>query len=292
MVAAKDEFTGVLTYKPVTHLFSYDDDRTTYDLVLKDVDGDLETLEVTDNHPFNVLGQGWVDSIDLVAGMQVPNVDDGLLTVVSLTPLEASPVTYNFTVADYHTYFVGEMGAWVHNTGGCICGAGNSTKYADYNSNADVPEKYSSDPRFDDFAADPAHAGAITTKTRIEAMTGLDAESRGLIKGPITRGPAEIEFFDKDGTPWDVKAPPSSRSDIDFKFVLKDVINSITKELRKKGDPAGTFPNSITGKPEPRRILLNTTYLNDSHYKSVKERLNQELTKDELSRIVEIITED
>ncbi len=116
MVAGKDEFTGVLTYKPVTHLFSYDDDRTTYDLVLKDVDGDLETLEVTDNHPFNVVGKGWLDSIDLVAGMQVPSVDDGLLTVVSLTPLEASPVTYNFTVADFHTYFVGEMGAWVHNT--------------------------------------------------------------------------------------------------------------------------------------------------------------------------------
>ncbi len=97
------------------HLFSYGDDRTTYDLVLKDVDGDLETLEVTDNHPFNVVGQGWLDSIDLVAGMQVPNVDDGLLTVVSLTPLEASPVTYNMTVADHHTYFVGEMGALVHN---------------------------------------------------------------------------------------------------------------------------------------------------------------------------------
>ena len=30
-------------------------------------------------------------------------------------------VTYNFEVDEHHTYFVGEQGVWVHNTGGWLC---------------------------------------------------------------------------------------------------------------------------------------------------------------------------
>ena len=43
------------------------------------------------------------------------SVDGGVLTVNSIVPDERLHDTYNFEVADYHTYFVGESGVWVHN---------------------------------------------------------------------------------------------------------------------------------------------------------------------------------
>lgn len=36
---------------------------------------------------------------------------------------------YNFTVADYHTYYVTDLGIWVHNTGGCPNGVYQDAPY-------------------------------------------------------------------------------------------------------------------------------------------------------------------
>jgi RHS repeat-associated protein len=119
LVASKSDLTGEIEWKPVTEKFVFDDDRLTYELVLENNNGGLEKYEVTDNHPFNVVGEGWVDSINLVSGMQIPNYEGELLEVVSLRSLNRSPVTYNIEVADFNTYFVGQQGAWVHNM--CAC---------------------------------------------------------------------------------------------------------------------------------------------------------------------------
>jgi hypothetical protein len=81
-------------------------------------------------------------------------------------------------------------------------------KLKSYKTDADVPAHYRNDPRFKDLASDPDHGGAISSATRAEAMAGLEAESQGLIPGPIKRGPHETEFY-AQGRPWDVKAPPS-----------------------------------------------------------------------------------
>jgi hypothetical protein len=118
-VASRNEETGEVDWKPVTTLFEYDDDRITYLLKLVDEAGSEEILEVTDNHPFWIEDLGWIESGKLKPGMRVSNYNGGYLTVVELTTLNASPVTYNFEVADFHTYFVGEKRAWVHNQ--CPC---------------------------------------------------------------------------------------------------------------------------------------------------------------------------
>jgi RHS repeat-associated protein len=61
--------------------------------------------------------------------------------------------------------------------------------------------------RRDALAQDPAHNGQISPKTLREADVGLDLESQGKLKGPITRdpNPAGGEFIDADGVKWDVK---------------------------------------------------------------------------------------
>ena len=118
VVASRDEETKEIDWKPVANTFVFDDERTTFELVLTDAEGNAQKFEVTDNHPFWIDGTGWVDSGKLEAGMQVQSYDGDLLTVVSLTSLNESPVTYNFEVEGFHTYFVGESKAWVHN---CDC---------------------------------------------------------------------------------------------------------------------------------------------------------------------------
>ncbi|WCN81333.1 hypothetical protein [Micromonospora sp. LH3U1] len=73
------------------------------------------------------------------------------------------------------------------------------------------------DRRLEELAADPAHNGNISAKSRIEAEVGLAAEAEGKIPGPIRRAeldnsdPAfqkdQGEFFDSNGENWDVKSP-------------------------------------------------------------------------------------
>ncbi|TQJ25655.1 hypothetical protein FBZ33_6014 [Micromonospora sp. A202] len=73
------------------------------------------------------------------------------------------------------------------------------------------------DRRLEELAADPAHNGNISAKSRIEAEVGLAAEADGKIPGPIRRAeldnsdPAfqkdQGEFIDSNGGNWDVKSP-------------------------------------------------------------------------------------
>ncbi len=114
LVASKDEFTGETTWKPVTELFrNYD--KSILKVTLVTAEGEEELLGVTAEHPFWVDGQGWVDAGELHEGQIISSVDGDVLTVNSIVPDEQLHDTYNFEVADYHTYFVGEQGAWVHN---------------------------------------------------------------------------------------------------------------------------------------------------------------------------------
>jgi len=62
-----------------------------------------------------VIGTGWVDSGLLKPGMRIEAFDRGALVVESLVAKNVNEVTYNFTVGDFHTYFVGGQRALVHN---------------------------------------------------------------------------------------------------------------------------------------------------------------------------------
>ena len=128
---------------------------------------------------------------------------------------------------------------------------------------------------------------------RQEAMAGLEAEGQGHVPGPIERGPGEIEFYDGNGDPWDVKTPPSPKPGQTWPFKPADVSNAIQEELGLKsipGDPPGTFPNQVTGLPVPRQIILDSSYMNPADHAALWNELNNNLTPDQLGRIVEINT--
>ena len=126
-------------------------------------------------------------------------------------------------------------------------------------------------------------------------MAGLEAEAQGLVPGPIKRGPKGTEFYDAMGRPWDVKAPPSPKPGEPWKFNSKKSGKSIKKELSQKAEPPtaqpGTFPNETTGKPELRRVILDSSYMTKADHSALWGWLNDNLTADELSRIVEVNTQ-
>jgi hypothetical protein len=165
-------------------------------------------------------------------------------------------------------------------------------KLKSYKTDADVPAHYRNDPRFKDLAGDPDHGGAVSSPTRAEAMAGLEAESKGLIPGPIKRGPKGTEFYDSQGRPWDVKAPPSPKLEDKWPFDTKQIGGSIQKELSLKATPKdappGTFPHEKTGLPEARRVILDSSYMTKGDHKALWEWLNHNLTSKELSNIVEV----
>ncbi|MEV3965046.1 hypothetical protein AB0M34_29845 [Nocardia sp. NPDC050193] len=71
--------------------------------------------------------------------------------------------------------------------------------------------------RLNELARDPAKNGKVSPLSLREAEIGLALERKGILKGPITRAPLDDdgndqgEFFDGDGTRWDVKSSPDVR---------------------------------------------------------------------------------
>ncbi|USX11873.1 polymorphic toxin-type HINT domain-containing protein [Oxalobacteraceae bacterium OTU3CAMAD1] len=118
LVYSRDPQTGETAFKPVTQLM-VTRAKPLFRLVTENYAGHLESMEVTDNHPYWVKGMGWVDAEKLTTNSLLQSLDGQELKVVSLEKLGRSEVTYNFTVADFHTYFAGSQKAFVHNCSGC-----------------------------------------------------------------------------------------------------------------------------------------------------------------------------
>ena len=117
-VLAKDELNpdGELAYKEVTAVY-----RNQRDDIIKLHVGE-QVIETTDNHPFWVEGKGWIFADELQVGDKLQKADGSNLIIdkVEFVKLDEPITVYNFTVADYHTYYVTDLGIWVHNTNGCI----------------------------------------------------------------------------------------------------------------------------------------------------------------------------
>ncbi|WP_379929214.1 polymorphic toxin-type HINT domain-containing protein [Marinicrinis sediminis] len=110
-VLSRDEDTGEQAFKPVTQLFR-NERSVIYDIYVGD-----EIIETTYNHPFWVAGEEWVLAEDLEVGDQLQQADGTLLTInrIDIEYLDEPVTVYNFTVADFHTYYVSDLGIWVHN---------------------------------------------------------------------------------------------------------------------------------------------------------------------------------
>ena len=85
-----------------------------YSVTLKLTFSNGETIETTKEHPFYVAGKGFVPAGEMGIGTSiVTRAGPGVHLVASVVG-EAQKV-FNFEVEDFHTYFVGCLGAWVHN---------------------------------------------------------------------------------------------------------------------------------------------------------------------------------
>ncbi|MHA6530788.1 polymorphic toxin-type HINT domain-containing protein [Paenibacillus sp. BAC0078] len=109
-VLSKNEETGEVAYKEVTDTFNHETDE----IYKIQVGG--QTIESTFNHPFYVKDKGWTFVKDLKVGDLLVQSDGNKLKIDSIE-LEHKLVTvYNMTVDEFHTYFVSDLGIWVHNT--------------------------------------------------------------------------------------------------------------------------------------------------------------------------------
>ena len=143
---------------------------------------------------------------------------------------------------------------------------GRAPEYGSFNSTADIPQKYSSDNRFDNLSFDPATNSTNSAK-RQEAMAGLEAESQGLIDGPIYRDQTgNFEFIDGSGNPIDVKAPRGG-------FVnASQVGGSIKSQLL---DP-------------DVKVLFDATWIDDVELSSIRSWLHSNVNPSDLERVIEV----
>ncbi len=114
LVLSRDDRTGEEAYRPIAQTF-VTPDQPLLAVSLEDSRGEVETLEVTAPHPFQVEGRGWVAAVDLAPGDLVISSGGGRLRVADNQDSAQTSTVYNFQVEDFHTYFVGESAAWVHN---------------------------------------------------------------------------------------------------------------------------------------------------------------------------------
>ncbi|MCG8465443.1 MAG: hypothetical protein MI750_11400 [Xanthomonadales bacterium] len=157
IVASRSEKNGFTSWRPITQLFRFEE-RPTLTLTLMNSEGEFDEFVVTHEHPFWVESAGWVEASSLEVGALVVALEEEQWTVAARTENPGFPSTYNFEVEDFHTYFVGESGVWVHNTCGkrppnlSPEGAGRRGAFQEAKRRSGVPvgmEPYSVGPNYD-----------------------------------------------------------------------------------------------------------------------------------------------
>jgi hypothetical protein len=116
-VLAQDEETGQQALKRVVDIMVRPADDLSEPLVALTIGSgtESETVHVTDAHPYWVPAQqGWLKVSELKVGDELLSAGGEELVVLTKTPIEQE-ATYNLTVEEFDTYFVGDLEAWVHN---------------------------------------------------------------------------------------------------------------------------------------------------------------------------------
>ena len=129
---AKNVETGEQNWKSVTKIF-VEPNRRIFKIKLVGEDGFVQKIEATDDHPFYVIDKGWRNTIELTTDDLIETDGYGLMKVVSVIDIDRTDLTYNFTVADFNTYYVTKRNVLVHNCNLDMKpgGLGNSTRGSD-----------------------------------------------------------------------------------------------------------------------------------------------------------------
>ena len=110
-VISTDVETFETSEKCVLEAFSLDCDTLVHIWI------NQQKTSVTPNHPYWVVGSGWVNAGELVAGNKLRTANGDIVCVQKIeNELLSAPVkVYNFKVEDYHTYYAGDACVLVHN---------------------------------------------------------------------------------------------------------------------------------------------------------------------------------
>jgi hypothetical protein len=127
-ISELEEGDLVLAYDPeqgMTDVFAVTATISHLDLLVVDLTVDGERLETTPEHPFYVEGYGWVLAEDLWVGAPASQLHAGTGVVESISLVLRPQRMYNLTIAQAHTFFVGQ-GQWlVHNACNSLSGISN-----------------------------------------------------------------------------------------------------------------------------------------------------------------------
>ncbi|MBR1945750.1 MAG: hypothetical protein IJ846_05635 [Alphaproteobacteria bacterium] len=163
--------------------------------------------------------------------------------------------------------------------------AGQQDKQAHLQKIEDIPARYRNHPRFEELSQDPAHKGDTPGKVLREAMSALEAEMSGKVKGPVTRGDdGYIDFYDGEGYPFDVKTPLSPVAKDKWEFSPYQVADKVLEQLDQ------THKNKFTDEEQPVAVLLDTTYMSQKDRIEMWRELRR-MTKENrgiLKRIFEV----
>jgi len=112
LVWSRDEETGEMGLRHVVETFIRASQLVELEV---ETENGIELIETTPEHPFWVEDFGWVAAGQLLPGDELFTSRGGWARVANATWAEAEAEVYNFEVADWNSYFVGEAGVWVHN---------------------------------------------------------------------------------------------------------------------------------------------------------------------------------
>ena len=181
VVLAYNEVTGETSTYTITATIAH------VDLAIVKLTIDGEQLTTTREHPFYVLGRGWVNAGSLHLGDAVPQLDGTTGMVQRLRTVARPQVMYNLSVDTAHTFFVGQ-GAWlVHNCGGFS--SGKPPHVAEVTVTRNGEEVYSGVFKSGNMTPEEAALGfprsslATHTEARAVRQVSLQAGDSMLIKG-------------------------------------------------------------------------------------------------------------
>nr|WP_239480299.1 RHS repeat-associated core domain-containing protein [Parashewanella hymeniacidonis] len=111
-VRAYTEWNGKEQYELVEDIIT----NTKEYLLLKLTLDSGEVIETTSQHPFYILGKGWVEAEDLQLGDPLYRGDRaGTLSITNIDSQTRVETVYNLSVVNANTYFVGQDKVLVHN---------------------------------------------------------------------------------------------------------------------------------------------------------------------------------
>ena len=110
-VLSKNEQTGEVAAKKVLHTSVR---QNIWTRKLSFDNGAI--LETTDEHPLYVEGRGFVKAKEVGIGSSIVTRAGPSAKVVGVEADVRRATVYNFTVDEFHNYFVGSQALWVHNT--------------------------------------------------------------------------------------------------------------------------------------------------------------------------------